>query len=277
MQLGDSRSILQAAERIEPRIGGRVGCALILGSGFSSLLDLLDDRHSVPFTEIEGLPGCGAPGHEGRFVAGFLAGQRILMISGRLHLYEGLSAAEVTTPVALAHALGADRILLTCAAGATRRTLTPGSIVVIEDHINLTGANPLLVVPITERRPVFLPLGDAYDPAALDLASRLGRDLERDCVKGVLASVTGPSYETPAEYRAFERLGADVVSMSCALETIAARSLGMRVLALAVVANGPARSGERGAHGGQVLELVQGVVRESHGFFRQLIADFAVI
>jgi len=277
MQLGETSSIRQAAERIESRVGGRIGCAVILGSGFSSLLDLLDDRRSVPFAEIEGLPGCGAPGHEGRFVAGDLGGRRILMISGRLHLYERLSAAEVAAPVALAHALGADRILLTCAAGATRPTLAPGSFVLIEDHINLTGANPLLVMPIAERRPAFLPLGDAYDPAALDLAVRLGRDLGRDCVKGVLISVTGPSYETPAEYRAFERLGADVVSMSCALETIAARSLGMRVLALVAVANGPARRGERGAHGGQVVELVQGAVRESHGFFRELITGFAAM
>lgn len=267
--------ILGAAERVGASIGGRAGCAVILGSGFAPLLDLLEERQSVSFSDIPGLPGCSAPGHSGLVAGGRVDGRRCVMFSGRLHLYEGLRAEEVTVPVALAQALGADRIVLTCAAGGVREEPVPGSLVLVEDHINLTGTNPLLAVPLRERRPAFLPLGDAYDPAALVLAKRLSAVLPGGAVTGVLAGVPGPCYETPAEYRALGRMGADIVSMSCVLETIAARSLGMRVLALAIVANGPARLGERGASGGHVLELVKDGVLERGEFFRAVVAEFA--
>ena len=181
----------------------------------------------------------------------------------------------MAAPVALARALGADRILLTCAAGATSERFSAGDLVLIEDHLNLTGENPLLAIPADQRRPPFLPMGDAYDPAALETADRCALVLPGGVRRGVLAGLTGPSFETPAEYRALARLGADLVSMSVALETIAAHWLRLRVLALAIVANGPAKAGASATAGEEVLDVVEGAVRSRLGYFRALLEAFA--
>lgn len=276
------RLLFHETERIEraavwalERLGGQVASAVILGSGFHPLMDLLDNPLRTRFSDVPGLGACSAPGHAGELVAGTIGGARHLFFSGRFHLYEGRSGGEVASPVALARALGADRILLTCAAGATSDRFSAGDLVLIEDHINLTGENPLLGVPVAERRSPFLPMGDAYDHAAIGMADRAASALPGGARRGVLAALTGPSFETPAEYRALARLGADLVSMSVALETIAARWLGLRVLALAIVANGPAKAGEPGTAGEEVLEVVEAAVRSRLGYFGALLEAFA--
>ncbi len=277
MRFHDSESVAAAAAAVAPRIGGPVRAAALLGSGWGPLVELLDRPARVPYGEVPGLAGCTAPGHAGELVAGELEGRRCLFFSGRFHLYEGRAADEVAAPVALARALGADRVLLTCATGATREGLDRGSLVLIEDHLNLTGTNPLTGIPPAERRPSFLPMGSAYDAEALELAERLGAGLKPPPPRCVLASLPGPCFETPAEYRMLARLGADVVSMSCVLETIAARYLGMRVLGLSVVANGPAHRGEPGAQESEVLEVVGRAVRGNLPFYRKLLAGFAAL
>lgn len=277
MQPHERERIERAASRLLGRLGGPVRVAGILGSGFRPVLEILEGARRMRYEEIEGLGPCEAPGHEGEIVAGAVGGARVALFSGRIHLYEGRPAAETTAPVELARALGADRILLTTAAGATGQRPLPGELVLVEDHLNLTGENPLLDIPLRERCPPFLPMGDAYDRGALDLAEALAAGDAGGVRRCVLASVRGPSFETPAEYRALARLGADIVSMSCALETIAARARGLRVLALAIVANGPARPGERGADGVEVLEVVETAVRARLGFFARLLAGFAAI
>lgn len=276
MLFHEEDKIRQSARSIGARLGGPFAGAAVLGTGWSSACGLLESRTSMPFADVEGLAACGAPGHRGEIFAGSLGPDSWLFFSGRRHLYEGCSAGEVGVPVALARALGADRILLTCAAGATDGSLEPGSLVLIEDHINLTGENPLLAVPLADRRPAFLAMGDAYDPAALALAERLMAP--GDGRRTVLASLPGPSFETPAEYRMLARLGAGIVSMSCVLETIAARALGMRVLGLAIVANGPARPREGGgADGAEVVSVVEAAVSARLGFLRELLGGFARI
>ena len=275
MLFHEDEKIRAAARAIEDRLGGGpFAGAAILGSGWSAACGVLEDRASAPFHEVPGLAACGAPGHQGEVVAGSLGPDRWLFFSGRRHLYEGYAAGEVAVPVALARALGADRVLLTCAAGATGEDLSPGTLVLIEDHLNLTGANPLLAVPVAQRDPAFLPMGNAYDPAALALAERLAPS--GGIPRAVLASLPGPSFETPAEYRMLARLGAGIVSMSCVLETITARALGMRVLALAIVANGPARpQAGTGADGDEVVAVVGSAVSRRLGFLRDLLAGFA--
>jgi purine-nucleoside phosphorylase len=277
LQFHETGAIEAAADLLRDRLGGGVSCATILGSGFGSLAKVLTSASRAPFREVAGLGGCSAPGHEGEIVAGGLAGARHLFFSGRRHLYEGLTAGEVAVPVALARALGADRILLTCAAGATSGALAAGSLVLVEDHLNLTGENPLLTVPIAERRPPFLAMVDAYDREALDLAAGLVARTGEDPRRAVLAALTGPTFETPAEYRALARLGADIVSMSTVIETIAARSLGMKVLALAIVSNGPAVPAVRGPREDDVLRTVESAVERRLGLFERLLAGFAAL
>jgi purine-nucleoside phosphorylase len=271
----EEEEIQSSARVIAARLGGGpLAGAAILGTGWSAAVGLLEAPVSISFEDVAGLAACGAPGHRGEIFAGSLGPDRWLFFSGRRHLYEGCSAGEVGVPVALARALGADRLLLTCAAGATGEDLAPGALVLIEDHLNLTGENPLLTVPVARRRPSFLPMGNAYDPAALALAERLA--LPGRIPRAVLASLPGPSFETPAEYRMLARLGAGIVSMSCVLETITARALGMRVMGLAIVANGPARPGEgEGADGHAVVAMVESAVSERLGLLRELLAGFA--
>ena len=277
MRFHEDEKIRPAARAIEDRLGGGpFAGAAILGTGWSALCGVLEARAAAPYHQFPGLAECGAPGHRGEIVAGSLGPDRWIFFSGRRHLYEGCAAGEVVVSVAIARELGADRLLLTCAAGATGEDLAPGTMVLIEDHLNLTGVNPLLDVPFARRRPTFLPMGDAYDPAALALGERLAGP--RTLPQVVLASLPGPSFETPAEYRMLARLGAGIVSMSCALETIAARALGMRVMGLAVVANGPARpTAGAGPDGDEVVSVVEAAVSERLALLRELLAGFARI
>ena len=275
MLFHDLKAVDALAATLRERFGGGVDGAAILGSGFGSLRELVEDPHCIAYSEIEGLAECGSPGHDSEIVLGRIGGRRYALFCGRLHVYEGIPAAKACLPVALASALGARRLMLTCAAGATTETLEPGTLVLIEDHINLTGHNPLLAVPVRERRPPFLSMADAYARDGLTLAETLAGRVPFPLRRVVLAALPGPSFETPAEYRALARLGADVVSMSCVLETIAARSLGVAVLGLAVVANGPAHLGERGATAEDVLAVADRTVRARSRFFEALMSGFA--
>jgi purine-nucleoside phosphorylase len=274
MTFHDREAVTKAAGVALERLGGPVTAAVILGSGFSPLLGRLEGARRIPYGEIPGFPGCGAPGHAGELAAGAIGGRRLAIFSGRFHLYEGFTAAEAALPVALAHALGARGIVLTCAAGATTDAHPVGSMILVEDHINLMGENPLASVPVAERRPPFLPMADAYDARALALAEEILGGRWGDVRRGVLAALPGPSYETPAEYRVLARLGADVVSMSCVPETIVARALGLRVLALAMVANGPARLGGAGAGAHEVLSVVEARIAERLDRMATLLSEF---
>lgn len=263
-----------AGSRVEdlPQSGG---CAVVLGSGFGPLAEILNAEQRIAYSAIPGLAGCSAPGHAGELIVARHGRIPILAFAGRLHLYEGLTADEVVAPIALARALGCDRVLLTCAAGATTEALAPGSILLIEDHLNMMGTNPLLGIPSVERDPRFLALPDAYDVRGLARAEALAAAQALPLRRGVLAALPGPSYETPAEYRALARLGADAVSMSIVLETIAARYLGLRVLALAIIANGPSRLGAAHTDGDGVLGTVRRTLQERRDYFRFLLEGFA--
>lgn len=278
MNFDDREQVEAAAAVARERLGGGAALAVILGSGFQALSGLLEGPVRVPYRDLPGFGSCSAPGHAGELLAGTIGGgKRCALFSGRFHLYEGLRAEEAVAPVALARALGADRILLTSAAGATSDRFAPGDLVLVEDHINLTGENPIRPRAGAERRPAFLAMGSAYDRDALALAEKTAARGGRAARRAALAAVTGPSFETPAEYRALARLGADVVTMSGALETIAARAIGLRVLALTIVANTPARLGEHGAAGDEVLSVVENSVRMRLGFFKALIEAFAAL
>ncbi len=238
---------------------GVAGCrlALVLGSGLGSFVDGLANRVEIPGEELENLPRSAVPGHAGRIVVGELGGVRLCVQMGRVHLYEGWSEFEVTRAVRSFARLGVEGLLLTNAAGSLRREWGPGTLMRIEDHLNLQGRAPLLAA---ERG-----LGPAYDRAfgaALDRsASATGVTLER----GVYAAVLGPTYETPAQVEMLRSLGGDAVGMSTVCEAAAARAAGLRVAALSCLTNHAAGISAEPLHHEEVVAVGE---RASAGLIR---------
>jgi purine-nucleoside phosphorylase len=232
----------RAAERLRERLGAPA-LGVLLGSGFAPLAAALGAAETVPATEIPGYPRSDVAGHDGGIASVILTGgEAAWLFLGRLHLYEGHDASRVAFPVAVASAAGARAVVLTCAAGGLLAEDRPGDFAVIVDHVNLTGEDPIRGIPPASRSPQFLDLQGAYDPELASIWRDAAREAGLRMRDGVLASVPGPSYETPAEVRMLRALGADLVSMSTAVEAIAARYLGMRVAAIACVANRGARA-----------------------------------
>ncbi len=210
--------------------------AIILGSGLGGLAKRVEDAIVIPFAEIPGFPGATVVGHQGALIAGRLEGKAVLALAGRFHMYEGHDAALAAYPTRVLHALGAPILFVSNAAGGVRRTFAPGDLMLIRDHINMMFRNPL--VGSLEAGDVRFP--DMSDPYDAPLQQRL-RDVARtngvSLQEGVYAGLLGPSYETPAEVRVLERLGADAVGMSTIPEVIVARAMGMRVVGVSCITN----------------------------------------
>ena len=214
-----------------PRVG------VVLGSGLGAVADAVEDPVVVGYEELPGFPRPTVAGHAGRAVLGSIAGVPVAVLQGRAHLYEGGDPEALRVPVRALRAAGAEILVLTNAAGSLRPSVGPGSLMAIIDHINMTGVN-LLTGPNDDAvGPRFPPMADAYDPALLNAMRASARDLGLDLAEGVYLAVTGPSFETPAEIRAYRTLGADAVGMSTVQETILARHCGLRVAAVSVITN----------------------------------------
>jgi purine-nucleoside phosphorylase len=226
-----------AKSAVEQRLAGRrplIG--LVLGSGLGGVAASLADAVRIPYSEIPGFVAPSVEGHAGELVVGGFAGTTVACLSGRIHLYEGEPLERVVFGVRLLSVLGCRGVLLTNAAGGIRSDLGPGSLVVISDHLNLTGHNPLIgaLEPGATR---FIDMTAAYDPHFRALALDAARSAKLPVAEGVYAGVLGPSYETPAEIRMLRALGADLVGMSTVLEVIALRARNVRVGAVSVVTN----------------------------------------
>lgn len=210
---------------------------MVLGSGLGTIADEITDPIYIPYASIPYMKASTAQGHAGRFVCGMLEGVHVICMQGRLHLYEGYSAAEVAFPIRIMSELGVRRLILTNASGGVNMTYEVGDLVLISDHINLTGRNPLVGVYDATGSVVVPDMTYAYPEklrsVARDAARRKGITLR----EGVYAGVLGPSFETPAEIRALRTLGIDVVGMSTVTETIAAVAAGMEVLGISLVTN----------------------------------------
>jgi purine nucleoside phosphorylase I, inosine and guanosine-specific len=208
----------------------------VLGSGLGGLAEQVGDGVRIPYKDIPGFHVPTVEGHRGELVIGKLGGKTVLVQSGRFHMYEGYSAVDNVLPVRVFGALGIKSIILTNAAGGVRRTFQAGSVMLISDHLNLTGRNPLIgpVIPGEERFP---DMSEAYDAGYRNTARATARKLGIPLEEGVYAGLLGPNYETPAEVRMLERLGADAVGMSTVAEVIAARARGMRCLGFSLVTN----------------------------------------
>ena len=262
-----------AAAALRPRLDGRTpAAAIVLGSGLGPLANRLADATRIAYGEIPGFPATTVIGHEGRLVIGTLGGRPVLVQSGRFHLYEGHGADVAALPVRVFAELGIETLILTNAAGGVRRTFSRGALMMIADHINLAFRNPLIgpALPGEERFP---DMSDPYDGGLRALAREVALRRNIRLEEGVYLQLLGPSYETPAEIRMAERLGADAVGMSTAVEVIAARARNVRCLAFSTITNPAAGiTGERLDHAevmevakrvaGDLERLVEGVVAE---------------
>ena len=229
--------IAQAKDVIESRSALKPRIAVVLGSGLGAFADELADRAEIPYAEIPGWPGSTAIGHAGKLIIGKLGELPVAVMAGRVHLYEGYSAQQVTYGVRVMHAMGVRSMVFTNAAGGINKELEQGGLVLISDHINLQGVNPLVGPNDDSLGPRFPDMSEAYSRRYRDEAKRVATELCVHIVEGVYAAMLGPSYETPAEIRYLRTIGADVVGMSTVLEAIVANHVGMRVLGVSCVTN----------------------------------------
>jgi purine-nucleoside phosphorylase len=228
---------IAAADAVRERLGvGAPAAAIVLGSGLGGLAGRLADARRVPFAEVPGFPPAPVAGHAGALLAGTLGGREVLLLAGRFHLYEGHDASLAAFPVRVLHALGARTFVVSNAAGGIRRTFRGGDLMLIRDHVNLTWRNPL-IGPVEQGENRFPDMSAPYDPALLDLLREAAVQAGVPVTEGVYAALLGPSYETPAEVRMLERLGADAVGMSTVPEVMVARALGMRVAGISCITN----------------------------------------
>ena len=226
-----------AAKHILARTALRPTIGLVLGSGLGAFADSLTDAARVPYAEIPSFPQSTAIGHAGRLVIGNAGQVAVAAMQGRVHLYEGYSAREVTFPIRVFARMGVRAVIITNAAGGINLGYSQGALVLIRDHINLQGTNPL-VGPNDDRFGVRFPdMTQAYSRAYREIAREEAAKLSIMLHEGVYAALLGPSYETPAEIEYLRRIGADLVGMSTAAEVIAASHMGLNVLAISCVTN----------------------------------------
>lgn len=231
----------RAAEFLKQKMEGREGfpacAAVVLGSGLAEARPPLETCTEVLFAEIPGWPECSVPGHRGSLLLGSWRGEGAWVQLGRLHHYEGHDMTTVTLPVQVMHLLGVKRILLTNAAGGLNPLYLQGSLMLVRDHINLMGENPLRGVRDPSGRPVFLDLSDLYRRETADRLAQVAAARGIELHEGVLVAMAGPTYETPAELRFLRVVGGDAVSMSLVPEAIVAHYLGMEVTGISVITN----------------------------------------
>lgn len=249
--------IIRARTTVEPRIG------IVLGSGLGAFADSLETAIRIPYGELEDLPVSTAIGHAGELVID----SDVVIMSGRFHLYEGYTPQQTVAGIRLFHALGIKQVILTNASGSINPSFERGSLVLISDHINLQGMNPLLGPNDDSLGPRFPDMTEAYSKRLRTLARSVANEMGKTLHEGVYAALLGPSYETPAEIRYLRTIGADLVGMSTAAETIAANHAGLEVLGISCVTNIAAGLGQGKLDHQEVLE----VGKASSAFFIDLL------
>lgn len=258
------------ADFLRKRIGDeRPVIGIVLGSGLGGLAEDIREPIRVPFAEIPGFPTATVVGHAGAMVSGTLSGRRVIALAGRFHMYEGHPPQLAAFPVRVMHALGAPIYFASNAAGGIRRDLSAGDLMILEDHMNLTGQSPLTghVEPGDERFP---DMTAPYDPALRDLLKKTAEKIGVAVKEGVYAWLPGPAFETRAEVRMLERLGADAVGMSTVPEVLVARAMGMRVAGISCIANAASGIGDTPVLHADVLEVT---ARAAKGF-QALVSEF---
>ncbi|MCT4779753.1 MULTISPECIES: purine-nucleoside phosphorylase [Exiguobacterium] len=249
----ETRSYLESKMQAKPEIG------LILGSGLGVLADDIENPIAIPYSDIPNFPVSTVEGHAGQLVFGTLEGKQVVAMQGRFHFYEGYSMEMVTFPVRVMKAIGVETLIVTNAAGACNEAFEPGDLMLITDHINFFGTNPLIGKNVDEMGPRFPDMSKPYDAELLRLAQDTADELGITVRQGVYFGNTGPTYETPAEVKLARLLGGDVVGMSTVPEVIVARHADMRVLGISCVSNMAAGILDQPLHHDEVMETTERV------------------
>jgi purine-nucleoside phosphorylase len=262
----------RAAEQICSRSSARPSVAVILGSGLGGFAEELNEPASIPYPEIQGFAQATVEGHAGRLVIGRAGSVLVAAMQGRFHFYEGYSLDDVTFPVRVLKLLGVQTLILTNAAGSLNTEFTPGSLMVISDHINLMGANPLIGLNDERFGPRFPDLTATYDPDLQNLVIEEATAMKLDVRRGVYAALSGPSYETPAEIHMVRTVGADAVGMSTVPEAIVARHMEMRLIGISCITNLAAGVSNRPVDHNQVIATGERVRSQFTELLRRVIA-----
>ncbi len=268
---GEELGVSEAVRFVRSAGGEAPEIALILGSGLGALADAVGDASVLDTAGIPGYPRGAVEGHLGRLVFGILEGKKVMVVQGRVHVYEGHSAYAVAFPIRLAYALGARRLLVTNAAGGINRSFAPGTLMFITDHINWTFENPRIgqnLRPPAHVHPVF------YDPEWIERAEQVAAAAGIRTRRGVYLWTKGPGYETKAEIRAFTRMGADAVGMSTVPEVIQASVLGMKVLGISTITNPAAGLGAEPLVHEDVLAVGKRMRGDLERLIRGIVAQF---
>jgi len=264
--------VAQAADWLRDRIGEPPAVGIVLGSGLGDFADELQDGTTTPYGDIPNWPPSAVVGHAGKLVVGTLEGQRLAALAGRAHFYEGHDMRTSTFGTRVLGLLGVRTLILTNAAGGIDPAFTSGTLMVIDDHLNLMGTNPL-VGPNDERFGSRFPdMSEAYSRRLRDLADQAARESGVKLAHGVYAAIHGPSYETPAEIRYLRTIGANAVGMSTAPETIVARHMGMEVLGISCITNAAAGVADSPLAHDEVMEVAKRVRVEFSRLLRAIIA-----
>lgn len=259
--MGDERTaaISAAADAVRSRLAGfQPEVAVVLGSGLGGFASRVTSPATISYRAIPGFPLPTVQGHAGELIAGRIGARRVLLQSGRFHMYEGHGADLSALPVRVFAELGVRTLVVTNAAGGIRRTFDAGTLMLISDHLNLTGRNALVgeALPGEDRFP---DMSAAYDPGLRGLARAVAQEKSIPLAEGIYAGLLGPNYETPGEVRMLERLGADAVGMSTVIEVIAARARGMRCLGISTITNLAAGIAPHGLSHAEVMETANKV------------------
>jgi purine-nucleoside phosphorylase len=265
-----AKAARKAAQAIAKRAGSRQpDVAVILGSGLGGLANAIENAVRIPFGDIPGFPEATVVGHEGAVIVGDLGGRGVVALSGRFHMYEGHPAALAAFPVRVFHAMGVRELFVSNAAGGISSRLAVGDLMMISDHLNLMGSNPL-VGPTREGETRFPDMTDAYDPGLRKELRTTAEKLDIPLREGVYAGLLGPSYETPSEVKMLRQLGADAVGMSTVPEVIMARALGIRVAGISCITNAAAGVTGSALSHAEVLETT----RRVSGAFEALVTEY---
>ena len=228
-KIAEAKKFIESRSKVKPKIG------IIVGTGLGTLAKEIEIKAIVPYSDIPHFAVSTAPGHEGNLILGKLSGKMIMAMQGRFHLYEGYSLEEITFPIRIMKEMGVELLIESNAAGGMNPNFKAGDLMIITDHINLTGNNPL-IGPNDERLgPRFPDMSEPYDKKLIELTKRIAIEEKIGIHKGVYVGLTGPNFETPAEYRFLRLIGADAVGMSTVCEVIVARHSGLRVLGMSCI------------------------------------------
>jgi len=263
--LNESKRFIESKSVIKPEIG------LILGSGLSSIADAVSDGVRIPFGEIPHFAKSTVEGHRGEIVIGKLSGKNVMIMAGRLHFYEGHTLKDVTYPVRLMKHLGVEKLIITSAVGAVNKKFRPGALMLITDHINHIGDNPLIGTEGVLQGTRFPDMSTVYKKELFKKAESVAKNLKIKIQKGVYLAGTGPSYETPTEVKMARILGADVVGMSTAPEAIVANHCGIKVLGISYISNMAAGILKQPLNHQEVIEIGRKIEKRLSGYIKEIV------